>query len=405
MTNDMHKREKAMKLAACISSGFIAAAVGLASSISIATAQSSDTGNAIADNGAIFIDGRTGKITAGEAKGGASRDVRIGTRELGPAAIIFRENQRLYVVDRPPPVDSEPRGTDAPQRRTSTGGDTKGEANRVRVEYEPPKNPDHQTLYQTMKDREVLETMQHMLAPFRFPVELTIKTMGCDGQANSWFNFDDPDESVPTVHMCYELLKEVVDMKPKATTPVLGITPHDAIVGQFLFWTMHEVGHAVYHIFNVPLFGREEDAADQFSTYLMLHFGKDQAHRWVEGAAYAAHDFVMGFKENPAVQRRLENFSSTHGLPEQRFYNGLCLAYGADSELFADLVDSGMLPKTRARNCDREFQTFDYAFKTEILPHIDRVMGEAVLHKMWFPDPATAQAAAKPRPTAPDAAK
>ena len=286
---------------------------------------------------------------------------------------LFNDN---WPAPPPQPVASTP--------VASIAGADEGQVNRVRIEYEPPKNPAHQELYERMKERQVLEMMQHMLSPFRFPVELTIKAMGCDGEANAWFNYDDPDESIPTVHMCYELLQEVVDMKPKMPTKVLGITPHDAIVGQFLMWTMHEVGHAVYHLFEVPLFGREEDAADEFAFYLMLQFGQDQAHRWVEGAAYSAHDFLKNYKDNPTVERRLEKFSSTHGLPEQRFYNGLCMAYGADPRLFTDLVDTGMLPKTRAKNCDREYQTYDYAFKTEIVPHIDPAMAQDVMQKMWF---------------------
>jgi hypothetical protein len=382
--------EKAMKLVAHISRCLITATVGLAACLSAAPAQSMDSANAISDNRAMYIEGRTGRIAAGSPKSDASRSSGIfSARELGPVTIVFRKNARLHMADRPSPVDAASRGMDAAQPHASTGGHAKSEVNRIRIAYEPPKNPAHQKLYQTIKERQVLEKIQQMLAPFRLPVELTIKTMGCDGQANSWFNFDDPNESIPTVHMCYELLQEVVDTRPNEQTPLLGITPHDALVGQFLFWTMHEVGHAVYHLFQVPLFGREEDAADEFSTYLMLQFGKDQAHRWVEGAAYTAHDLVKNYKENPAVERRLEKFSSTHGLPEQRFYNGLCLAYGADPELFADLVDSGLLPKTRAHNCDREYQTFDHAFKNQIMPHIDRAMAQAVFHKVWFPEPAT----------------
>jgi hypothetical protein len=238
-------------------------------------------------------------------------------------------------------------------------------------------------LYEMIQQRQVLEMLQRMLSPFLFPVELTIKTMGCDGLINSWFSYDN---SIPTVHMCYELLQDILKTMPAEATPVLRITPHDVVVGQFLFWSLHEVGHAVFHIFEVPLFGREEDAADQFAVYLMLHFGNGQAHRWVEGAAYAAHAFVMDHEINPEVHKRLEKFSSVHGLPEQRFYNGLCLAYGADAALFADVVATGFLPTMRAENCEHEYQTFDHAFKTEIRPHIDRQMAKAVLSMTWFPD-------------------
>jgi hypothetical protein len=44
--------------------------------------------------------------------------------------------------------------------------------------------------------------------------------------------------------------------------------------------------HAVFDLLKIPLFGREEDAADQYSAYIMLHFGKEDTHRLIEGSAY-----------------------------------------------------------------------------------------------------------------------
>ena len=54
-------------------------------------------------------------------------------------------------------------------------------------------------------------------------------------------------------------------------------------------------------------------------------------------------------------------FSEAHGAPMQRFYNLLCLAYGADQQTFGDLIDQkhgrvaeatalfqGHLPEARA---------------------------------------------------------
>jgi hypothetical protein len=64
----------------------------------------------------------------------------------------------------------------------------------------------------------------------------------------------------------------------------------------------------------------------------------------------------------------------------------LCMAYGADAALFADVVATGFLPIMRAENCENEYQTFEHAFKTEIRPHIDRQMAKAVLNMTWFPE-------------------
>jgi len=204
--------------------------------------------------------------------------------------------------------------------------------------------------------------------------------------------------------MCYELLQDILKNMPEATSPT-GVTPHDAVVGQFLFWVLHELGHATFDLLQVPLFGREEDAADLFAGYILLQFGKEQAHRWVEGAAYAAHEFMKNYKQNPIVQRSLQAYSSVHGLPEQRYYNFLCLAYGADPALFADVMENEYLPKRRADNCKYEYATFAYAFHREISPHIDQKMASAVLDTTWFPesscDGTRCLAPGRPRPRSP----
>jgi hypothetical protein len=269
------------------------------------------------------------------------------------------------------------------QQRPGSDRNVSDLPNRIRVEYAPPQNPDQQKVYDLVKEHRVLETLQQILSPFRFPAAgVTIKTLGCNGMINSWYNTDD---SVPTVHMCYELLQDVLQNVPKETTPA-GITPRDAVVGQFLFWTLHEFGHAVFDIYQVPLFASEEDSADRFAVYIMLQFGKDQARRLVGGAAYAANEIIKNYNQDSKVEKTLQKYSSVHGLPEQRFYNLLCLAYGADPKLFADVVEKEYLPKRRAGNCEYEYQSFARAFRSEIGgPHIDRQMARVVLDTTWLP--------------------
>jgi hypothetical protein len=139
--------------------------------------------------------------------------------------------------------------------------------NRVSIEYVAPTNPEFQDLYGLLRNRRALEKIQEILSPFRFSEQLTIKTVEC-GVVNSYYqrrNFK------PTVTICYEFLKHILDSLPNETTPA-GVTPDDATIGQFLWVTLHEVGHATFDIFGVPIFGREEDAAKKVSVFEM--FGK-----------------------------------------------------------------------------------------------------------------------------------
>jgi Putative metallopeptidase len=81
----------------------------------------------------------------------------------------------------------------------------------------------------------------------------------------------------------------------------------------------------------------------------------------------------------------LEAFSEVHGAPVQRFYNMLCMAFGADRETFGDLVANGYLPQARARNCRVEFGEANFAFQQTVRPSVDRDMAKKVLEGAWLP--------------------
>ena len=87
----------------------------------------------------------------------------------------------------------------------------------------------------------------------------------------------------PKVTICYEYVDDIDKGVRKETHD--GITHNDAVLGQFIYVVAHEMGHALFDTLNVPLFGQPEDAADEFSTYMMLSFGRQDARRLIHGAA------------------------------------------------------------------------------------------------------------------------
>jgi len=204
---------------------------------------------------------------------------------------------------------------------------------------------------------------------------LTIKTIGCNGQSNAWYQ-----NAVLT--LCYEYLEEMRQNVPKEATSA-GVEPQDAVAGQFFYVVAHEFGHAVFDLLDIPSFGNPEDIADQFSAYTMLSLGKDDARRLIAGAAYS-YSSVMG---NANVILPTKAFSDVHGLPAQRYYNLLCMAFGADPVMFKVIVEDKYLPKERAVNCSREYNQIGVAFQKLIAPHIDKELAEKVMDKTWLPVP------------------
>jgi hypothetical protein len=353
----------------------------------VALAQSQTPSSAtIADNDSILIDGKNFTVTPGRAKGDASMQINaLGARDLGPGAIVFRSGGKLYIVSAPLllPDAHDQAGTNV--YATATQVD---QPSRIRIQYDAPNNPDLQALYHRLMDHHYLERIQWILSPLRLPEELTVKTTQC-GVMNAWYS---RENSRPTVTLCYELLKHISHSGPKPTDETM---PTDAVIGQSVWLALHEVGHAVFDIFNVTIFGHEEDAADNFATYVMLQFGKDQAKRLIDGASWAWKAYVADYRTNPVIQEQLAGFASNHGQPQERFYNLMCLAYGADPVTFAALTQDGFLPPNRAPTCQHEYQTLVKAFRQEISPHVDPEMRRQVMDSDWLPPPQSMPTAQK----------
>jgi hypothetical protein len=287
----------------------------------------------------------------------------MGAREIGPGAIIFRSGDKLYIAGAP---------TNTPALEPQKGP--------IFIDYQPPKNPAHQKTYEWVKERHGLEMFKELLGPFRLPVDMTVMTLGCDGVSNAYFDRDGDKRSI---RICYEYLQDVVDKLPAVTTPA-GITPHDALVGQLMFALMHESGHAMFDIFQIPIWGHQEDSADQFATYIMLQFGGGNAHRLIKGATYAYHGVIKQLKDHPEVKIPLAAFSSDHGQPEERFYNLVCMAYGYDPKKFAEAVSDDWLPESRAKKCKWQYEDAQYAFQQTMGPHIDKERARKVLDTQFL---------------------
>jgi hypothetical protein len=244
-------------------------------------------------------------------------------------------------------------------------------ADRIRIEYVAPTNPQHQRVYDLLKERRVLERFQQFLSFIRLPQTLWLKTAGCDGESNAWYEPEDH-----TVTVCYEYLADLERNAPTMTTAA-GVRPQDAILGPVIEVFLHETGHALFDLLKIPVLGREEDAADQVAAYIMLDLGPDTARSTVAGVAYMYH------KDAEHAQIKPTSYANVHGLDAQRFYNVMCLAYGANPKLFADVVEKKYLPEERADGCEDEYKQVQYAVQSLFGPYIDRRRARQVRAELW----------------------
>lgn len=246
--------------------------------------------------------------------------------------------------------------------------------NQVRVSYIAPENPAYLETYTLLKDkRHTLERIQKILAPYRLPWPLEIVAAECDGEADAMY-LDG------TITICYEYIEQLLNDMPAETTAA-GIEPLDTVVGPFLDTVLHEFAHALFDYLDIPVLGREEDAADQVSAYIYLQLGKAEARRLIMGTVYT----YMREVENTDPPSMAE-FADEHSTAEQRRFNLLCMAYGADAALFKDVASWGGLPNERADICREEFELIALAYNTLIGPHIDPELAKEVYDRSWLPE-------------------
>jgi hypothetical protein len=242
-------------------------------------------------------------------------------------------------------------------------------AERIVISYVEPASRSFLPLLDLLREKRALERIRDVLLPIQWSRPLTIETKECDGDANAWYGKG-------KITVCYEYLAEMWSRASSPKRPK-SVALEDAFVGPAMDVVMHEAGHALFDVLQIPVLGREEDAADQVAAYSVLQLPDDQKRRLVIGTAYSYGNALKVRNARDLYKPRLNvgrhvTFSDEHGTPAQRLFNLLCIAYGSDPKLFADVVAQGYLPKDRAEICQDEYHQVDFAYRTLIAPHRDQ---------------------------------
>jgi len=176
------------------------------------------------------------------------------------------------------------------------------------------------------------------------------------GEPNAYY-----DPETREVSVCFELIEDYYESM--ADTYDTEDELDDAVAGAFLFVFFHEIGHALIDLLDVPITGREEDAADQLSVWMLVD-GED--------GDKAVLDAAISFYSGDASEATIDegDYADEHALNQQRFYNMVCWVYGSDPDGYADLVSDGNLPEARAERCENEYSQLDRSWSKLLEGHL-----------------------------------
>lgn len=123
----------------------------------------------------------------------------------------------------------------------------------------------------------------------------------------------------------------------------------------------HELAHGLIHILNIPVLGKEEDAADTLSSLLIDKL-------WTEEDAdtivyNVAQEYDISSAQTEADDGAL---ADVHSLDAQRYFNYVCLFYGAKPDQRQATADELALPEDRAAGCPAEYEQASKSWGTFI---------------------------------------
>lgn len=183
----------------------------------------------------------------------------------------------------------------------------------------------------------------------RIPRTVILETAHCNEPNASY------DANRRRVTLCYELFRTLSERFAKSAGGEYLVT------GTVVFALMHELGHALVDVLELPITGREEDAVDQLATILLLQQGAPG-----DSLAFGAVGWFV-----TSARRQVPDdlaFADDHGLDSQRVYNIICWIYARDPGRYPEIVTDNWLPEHRRDKCPAEFRRLADSWRRILAP-------------------------------------
>ncbi|MGE5335975.1 MAG: DUF4344 domain-containing metallopeptidase [Nitrososphaerota archaeon] len=244
---------------------------------------------------------------------------------------------------------------------SSTSAEAKPGSGRVRVTWEEPESEEDAVGYELLEASGTEEVAHALAKTFELPHSLLVRGVNGIGGGPVYYA---EDNSITLPYGFAALVLELEESSNPEMSPE-EIGEQAGAVDNFVL--AHEFAHALIANFELPVLGKEEDAADSISTALLLTVP--------EGAEYAADaaafwaDFSSR-QEPPA----LADYADAHSLDLQRAFDVLCWTAGSSEEAFEAVAELEALPQSRLESCPSEYAQLVSSIKAELKPHLQHAV-------------------------------
>lgn len=222
--------------------------------------------------------------------------------------------------------------------------------------YEAPRSARYQTVASSLARTRALERPVENATRKILPPEAIVVSVRECGSLGAFY-----DTKTDDITLCYEFIQSIFDAfsavlypkQPSPTNPDLRDGVMHNGMATILFVLLHEYGHGLIHRLDLPIVGREEDAADEIAAIMLLQsgdYGSTMTRAVVTHFSFLAQQ--LSKRQGPLLNLPYWN---EHSLDAQRMYDITCLLYGSNPAAFAFIVGKGGLPNQRAQNCPADY--------------------------------------------------
>ncbi len=271
--------------------------------------------------------------------------------------LVFTMTVTAAVAQQPPAPAPEaaPAPAPAPPPPAADRGDFK-------VVYEKVTSPDNRELQEIFRGTRLLEeTAKALNEKLALPADVTLALREC-GVADAIWEADKHRISI-----CYVLVGAFAELFLCSGMAPDAEQAGAAVAAATLFTLLHETGHALIDLYQLPVAAGREEAADQIATLVLLGSGKEGGTTAVEDAS-----ILLTQERDAGMRARLARvpFWSGHGFDEARLSSILCWVYGRDPQAFQELAGDGTLPAARAAGCGAESERMAKAWAEPLAPYL-----------------------------------
>jgi hypothetical protein len=137
-----------------------------------------------------------------------------------------------------------------------------------------------------------------------------------------------------------------------------------AVSDAFFHTVLHELGHLLIAMYDIPIVAREEDAADALATALMIKY-------FINGESRVEHIAELyGLEREQIKDLRKWDFMGEHSLNIQRHYQMMCHLYGSDPAKFQHIKRQIGFSDDRASICIDEYQQISQGWPRLLAPYL-----------------------------------